>query len=91
MKTKLFLIAGLIAVTSITAKAQKMVQEVGDLTMLVGQTKMLVEYDFSDLDMGKEGSESEYLEKKRTDLNKKEAGKGDKFVEGWKKKSNRAL
>ncbi len=85
MKTKLFLIAGLIAVTSITAKAQKMVQEVGDLTMLVGQTKMLVEYDFSDLDMGKEGSESEYLEKKRTDLNKKEAGKGDKFVEGWKK------
>ena len=62
-----------------------MVQEVGDLTMLVGQTKMLVEYDFDDLDMGKEGSESEYLEKKRTDLNKKEAGKGDKFVEGWKK------
>ena len=58
MKTKLFLIAGFIAVTSLTAKAQKMVQEVGDLTMLVGQTKMLVEYDFSDLDMGKEGSES---------------------------------
>ncbi|MBK7182021.1 MAG: hypothetical protein IPH89_03310 [Bacteroidetes bacterium] len=85
MKTKLFLIAGFIAVTSLTAKAQKMVQEVGDLTMLVGQTKMLVEYDFDDLDMGKEGSESEYLEKKRTDLNKKEAGKGDKFVEGWKK------
>jgi hypothetical protein len=85
MKTKLFLIAGFIAVTALTAKAQKMVQEVGDLTMLVGQTKMLVEYDFNDLDMGKEGSESEYLEKKRTEYNKKEAGKGDKYVEGWKK------
>lgn len=85
MKAKMLLIAGFVAVTAMTAKAQKMVQEVGDLTMLVGQTKMLVEYDFSELDMGKEGSESEYLEKKRTDLNKKEAGKGDKFVEGWKK------
>ncbi|MGQ0826767.1 MAG: hypothetical protein ACT4ON_00075 [Bacteroidota bacterium] len=84
-KIKFYMIAGLIALSGIAAKAQKMVQESGDVTMLAGQAKLLVEYDFSDLDMGKEGSESDYLKKKKADLNAKEPGKGDKFVEGWEK------
>ena len=86
---RLIAIVGFIA-TVITAHAQKMVQEMGDVSMLAGQNKMLVEYDFSELDMGKYGNEKEYLNKKRTELNEKEAGKGDKWVEGWEKnKENR--
>lgn len=84
-KIKIYMIAGFIALSGSAAKAQKMVQESGGLTMLAGQSKLLVEYDFSDLDMGKEGSESDYLNKKKTDLNAKEPGKGDKFVAGWEK------
>jgi hypothetical protein len=83
--TKMYVTMGLIALASVTASAQKMVQESGDLKMLAGQSKMLVEYDFSELDMGKEGSEQDYLKKKRDDLNAKEKGKGDKFVEGWER------
>jgi hypothetical protein len=82
---KFFMIAGLFAFSSIAVKAQKMVQEKGDVKMLVGETKLLVSYDFDELDMGKEGSESDYLKKKQDALNAKEPGKGDKFVEGWKK------
>jgi len=85
MKTAKYVIVGLIALSAVSASAQKMVQESGDVKMLAGQTKLLVEYDFKDLDMGKEGSESDYLKKKRDDLNAKEAGKGDKFVEGWER------
>jgi hypothetical protein len=83
--TKMYLTMGLIALASVTASAQKMVQESGDLKMLAGQSTMLVEYDYSQLDMGKEGSEADYIKKKRDDLNAKEKGKGDKWVEGWER------
>lgn len=76
---------GLIALSAVSASAQKIVQESGDVKMLAGQTKLMVEYDFKDLDIGKEGSEADYLKKKKDDLNAKEAGKGDKFVEGWER------
>lgn len=85
MKTTKFVLLGLIACATISANAQKMNLQSGDVKMLAGQSKMLVQYDFKDLDMGKEGSEADYLKKKKADLNAKEAGKGDKFVEGWEK------
>ncbi len=84
MKTvKLIAALCLLSLSSLVATAQKMDQESGDLKMLVGQTKMLVEYDFSKLVVGKEGSEEVYLKAKQDKMNEKEPGKGDKFVEGW--------
>lgn len=83
-KLKVYLGAALIAL-SVNANAQKIVLESGNVKMLKGQSKLLVEYDFKDLDMGKEGSQEDYLKKKKEELNAKEAGKGDKFVEGWER------
>ena len=83
MKTKLLLIAGFMITMGLTSTAQKVVLESGDVTSLKGQKKLLLEYDFKSADMGKEGSETDYLNKKKADLNTKEAGKGDKFVENW--------
>ncbi len=74
---------GLIALSAVSASAQKMDVISGDIKVLAGQSNILVTYDFKDLDMGKEGSETDYLKKKKDDLNAKEPGKGDKFVEGW--------
>jgi len=84
-KGRILIIISIITFSLTHAVAQKMVQQKGNLKMLAKETNLLVEYDFSSLDVGKEGSESAFLKKKREDLNKKEAGKGDKYVETWEK------
>src|SRR5690606_37386149 len=55
----------------------------GDLASLSGVTKMNVTFDYSDMRVGKFKTEKEYVDKKVTDYNKKEAGKGDSWHESW--------
>ena len=81
----MYVLTAFLAACAAGASAQKISQQSGDVTMLAGQNKLLVQYDFKDLDIGKEGSEDAYLKKKKEDLNAKEPGKGVKFVEGWEK------
>lgn len=82
-KAKLLLIMGLISLSYVAAKAQKFVPESGNLKFLAGQSEIKFEYDFKDMDVGKEGTEKEYTDKKVGDINKKKPGEGDKWLEKW--------
>ena len=82
-KLSLVFAVAIVVMASVVAKAQKVALESGNLKMLKGQKTLMIEYDFKDIDMGKEGSETDYLAKKKNDLNAKEPGKGDKFVDDW--------
>lgn len=65
------------------ASAQKVFISKGDLSQLKGQTKINVEFDYSNFGVGKFATEEEYVNKKVTDYNNKEAGKGDKWKNAW--------
>jgi hypothetical protein len=80
-KLKLVSITLFLAVTSVMA--QKVVVESGAVPSLKGETKLNLVYDYSEMEMGKYGSEADYTKKKVEDLNKKTPGKGDKWLEGW--------
>ena len=73
----------LIALSGTAAKAQKLVAESGNLSFLAGQSEIKLEYDFKDMDVGKEGTEAEYTAKKVAEINKKKPGEGDKWLEKW--------
>ncbi len=78
----------LVACVAFVAKANmgegvKVVLTSGDAKVFAGQKVVNVEYDYSSFGVGKFKTEEEYVNKKVTELNAKEAGKGDKWREGW--------
>lgn len=76
--------ATLLLVLSVsTANAQKIKLKTGSLAPLSGVTKMKVEYDYSSMAVGKFKTESEYVQQKKSDYNKDESGKGDKWAAAW--------
>src|SRR5690606_38745651 len=50
---------------------------------LKGQKAINLEYDYSEMGVGKYKTEEAYLEDKSAERNKKEAGTGDKWKESW--------
>lgn len=84
-KIKMLSIALLFVSSSLMA--QKVVVESGAVPSLKGQTKLKLVYDYSEMEMGKYGSEADYKKKKVAELNAKTPGKGDKWLAGWE--SNR--
>lgn len=66
------------------ASAQKVNVLKGDLAFLKGQSKLNVEYVYDGMKVGKKQTEEEYIKEKTTEANKKEAGKGDTWLKGWK-------
>src|SRR5690606_41159075 len=50
---------------------------------LKGQKAINLEYDYSEMGVGKYKTEEAYLEEKSAERNKKEAGTGDKWKESW--------
>jgi len=73
-----FLVLGVTAI-----QAQKIKVTKGDLSFLKGQTEVLVEFDYSEMAVGKFNNEQDYLDKKVAEYNEKEAGKGDAWKESW--------
>ncbi|MBN2762989.1 MAG: hypothetical protein JXR41_07860, partial [Bacteroidales bacterium] len=63
--------------------AQKIKMQKGSLDFLKGQKSLLVTFDYSDMAVGKFDKEEDYIEKKKTEYNEKEAGKGDTWAESW--------
>ncbi len=59
----------------------KMVE--GDLGFLKGQGKIKIKYDYSNMGVGKFEKEEEYINKKVTEYNDKEPGKGDNWRKAW--------
>ncbi len=84
-KTKLIL-AGFLAVMflSSVAQAQKFKVLSGDAKVLSGAAKVNVQFDYSQMSVGKFADESEYISKKKGEYNEKESGKGDKWEADWK-------
>ena len=80
-RIKLLSVAFLLVTNSLMA--QKVLVESGQMPSLKGETKLNLVYDYSEMEMGKYGSEADYTKKKVEDLNKKTPGKGDKWLEGW--------
>ena len=80
-RIKLLSISLLLVSTSLMA--QKVEVESGVMPSLKGETKLNLVYDYSEMEMGKYGSEADYTKKKVADLNAKTPGKGDKWLEGW--------
>lgn len=79
---KIILGAMLIAGTFV-ANAQKVKVVEGDLSAVKGQSSFNIEFDYSDMAVGKFKKESDYIEKRRKEINEKEAGKGDSWAESW--------
>jgi hypothetical protein len=63
--------------------AQRVELKSGNLEALSGQKVINVEYDYSSFGVGKFATEQEYLDKKASEYNAKEAGKGDTWKKDW--------
>lgn len=85
MKSKLCFLLGLIFIGYSAARAQSLVTESGSMDFLKGEKSIKIDYTFDGLTVGKNKPEDVYCKEKVTELNGKEPGKGDKWLEGWKK------
>jgi len=83
MKTLKTVFVALLVLIITAVQAQKIKVTNGDLAFLKGQTEVLLEYDFSEMAVGKFEKEEDYLAKKVAEYNKDEAGKGDTWKEKW--------
>jgi len=80
LKTLLAIVV-IVAITS-SAFGQKLKVKEGNLDFLSGVSSLKLEYTYDNMKVGKY-DEATYVEKKKEDYNKKEAGKGDTWVENW--------
>ena len=80
--TKLALMSLFMAFT-LTSFGQKIIKLEGDLAFLASESSINHEYDYSDMGVGDYENERDYIAKKQEEYNKKEAGRGDKWLESW--------
>lgn len=66
-----------------TTQAQKVKLLDGDVSVLKGIEKLNIEYDYSDMGVGKFEDEADYVKKKKADYNEKEAGRGEEWEKAW--------
>ena len=66
-----------------SAKSQKLSLKSGDLKFLKDVTQVNIEYDYSDMGVGKFDKEEDYIAEKVADYNEDEPGKGDTWRENW--------
>lgn len=82
MKTVISLSLFILLFLAGTAQGQVRVKK-GDLSALKGTQQMTIKFTYVNMAVGKFKKESEYLDKKVAEYNKKEAGKGDQWREAW--------
>ena len=58
-------------------------QITGDVSVLKGQTVINLQYDYSNMSVGKFKDEKDYVAKRTDDMNKKKPGDGDRWAEAW--------
>jgi hypothetical protein len=71
-----------ITTVSVSLQAQKIQLQEGDLSMLANEKELNLEFDYSNMKVGKM-TEADYVKKHKDDGNKKEAGKGDAWEKQW--------
>ena len=65
------------------SQAQKIILESGDGTVIKSETKLNIEFDYSEFGVGKYPKEEDYVKDKKTEYNAQEPGKGDKWHQAW--------
>lgn len=80
---KLFLVLFLAFTTSAVFAGAKVKLTSGSLAGMKGKT-VLVKFDYSKMGVGKFKNENDYIAKKKSEYNAKEAGKGDQWERAWK-------
>jgi hypothetical protein len=80
-RLSVILVTGLFLFSGSIAMAQKLVS--GSVDMLKGEKVLNLKYDYSHMTVGKYKNEQDYVTKKTDDMNKKEAGSGDKWAAAW--------
>ena len=68
---------------SMAGYGQKIKVLEGDLSPLKGQTAVKTEFTYDNMSVGKFPKEADYIAQKKTDLDKKEPGRGDKWEQTW--------
>ncbi len=76
-------ILGLSLLALNTTNAQKVKLLEGDLSAVKNEKSINTEFSYDNLKVGKYKDEKEYIEKKKEEYNKKEAGKGDAWAQAW--------
>jgi len=77
----LLLLTGIFITAGGSLFAQKL--KSGSFSALKGQTVVDLQYDYSNMAVGKYKNEADYIAKRVKDLNKKEAGSGDIWAKAW--------
>jgi hypothetical protein len=80
---KKILLAFLVLASVSMTQAQRIKLLSGDAKEIKGQTKLNAVFTYENMSVGKFPKEQEYIESKKAEYNKKEAGKGDKWAEAW--------
>ncbi len=80
MKT---LTAMTLVVLTTGAMAQSIKVTKGDFSALKGEKTVDVDFVYTDMIVGKDQTNDEYMAEKTKEHNEKEAGKGDKWAESW--------
>jgi hypothetical protein len=75
--TGLFLLSGLYSFAQCKLTS-------GDISVLKGQGEVNLQFDYSQMAVGKFKTEDAYVDNKKTELNKHKAGSGDDWAEKWK-------
>lgn len=83
MKRTLVLLLGA-AVLGVGASAQKIKLVSGKLGFLKSEKSVAIEYDYSNMSVGKFKNEQDYVKKKTGEYNEKEPGRGDQWAQSWK-------
>ena len=55
----------------------------GDLKVLKGQSVVKMQFDYSEMRMGKKKTEADYIKERTEEMNKKKPGSGDDFLQKW--------
>ncbi len=89
MKKVLCLAMMAVLFAGISLHAQKIEVKSGNFDFLKGQKALLVQYDYSNMSVGKYDKEADYIDLKVAEGNDAEPGKGDKWKKEWfDKRSN---
>lgn len=82
-KIKVFMIVLTAVGVMTTSFAQKIKVKSGEISAIKGQTSINIEYDYEGMAVGKFETQEDYVEKKMTEYDEKEPGKGQKFKDSW--------
>ena len=83
MKKSVLLVLIAVLSSGLCVNAQKMDVKSGSVDALKGQKTLLVQYDYSNMSVGKYDKEADYIDLKVADGNNAEPGKGDKWKKDW--------